>query len=158
MAVNVFFYPLIGYGIDKHSDGSDWKKYSLLSAGALIVALVTGVLYSWMHPEENTVFVGLLQNFTPLLACRIFGLFKTLCRQKETGVAKVLAALGSTAFGIYLTEDIIRNQVEKILVKTQMADYMNDFFVAVIFVVLTFLIGVCIIYTIKKLPVIRKLL
>ena len=158
VAVNVFFYPLIGYGIDKYSDGGDWKKYSLLSVGTLAAALVTGIVYSRMHPEETTVFAGLLQNFTPLLACGIFGLFKTLCRQKENGVAKVLTALGGATFGIYLTEDIIRNQVEKILVKTQMADYMNDFFVAVIFTVLTFGIGVCIIYPIKKLPVIRRLL
>lgn len=158
VAVNVFFYPLIGYGIDKYGDSGEWKKYSLISMGALGAALITGTVYNRMYPEGNIVFVRLLQNFTPLLACGIFGLFKTLCRQKETGLAKLLAALGGTAFGIYLTEDIIRNQVEKILVKTQVTDYMNDFFVAVVFVALTFLIGVCIIYPLKKLPIIRKLL
>ncbi len=153
-----FFYPLIGYAIDKYSTQADRKKYGVLAVGSLALIIIMGNIYRFVFPGHLDIFGELLQSFTPMLAAGIFGFVKTTCKQKENAFSKVLVAIGGTTFGVYLTEEIIRRQVDKIMVKMEPANYMNDFVVVVGYVLVVFVIGVCGVYVVKKVPGVKKLL
>ena len=52
----------------------------------------------------------------------------------------MISNIGQAVFGIYLIEDIVRNQIEKIINKLNLIERMNDFIVAILFVITTFFI------------------
>lgn len=155
---SAFFYPIIGYGIEKYSDESDRKKFIIILLNSLTITMLCGGIYKLMNPDDIDSFTNIMQILTPQLSVGIFGLLKTYYRKKNTKGSKVIMAISGTTFGIYLIEEIIRRQVEKILIKTQLANYINDFVVALIFVLLTFCSGMFIIYIAKKIPVIKRIL
>ncbi len=155
---SAFFYPLIGYGIDKYSEHSDFKKYGLLLLLSMTIMILIAIAHRHLYPEDTTAFTNVMQVLTPLLTTGIFGVAKNVCYPRNETLSKVIMTISGTTFGIYLTEDIIRNQVEKLLIKSQLLNYINDFLVAVIFTLSVFVIGVCIIFLVKKMPIINKFL
>ncbi len=66
---------------------------------------------------------------------------------------KVILAVGETTFGIYLTEDMIRNQIVKFIASI----HGNDFMIAVLYTLSSFAAGVALIFAMKKIPVLRRL-
>ena len=153
-----FFYPLIGYGIEKYSKRSNFKKYSLLLLLSMIILILIAIAHRHLYPEDITAFTNVMQVLTPLLSIGIFGIAKNVCQPANGTPPKMIMTVSGTTFGIYLTEDIIRNQIEKLLIKSQLINYTNDFLVAIIFTLSVFVIGVCIIFLFKKIPIINKLL
>lgn len=153
----LFFYPLMGYGVNKYGDKISSIFYLLLGSISLILVFALSVFYLKVHPEETGNFHSLLQVFTPLLCCGVFGSFKTLCKNSNNRISNIIIKIGSTVFGIYLIEDIVRNQFEKILLKTNINLYINDFLVAVLFTLFSFIASAIIIYLCKLLPLIKKL-
>lgn len=151
----IVFYPLLGYGLEKY--GKDMKlKWGILAiAFTTIVVTLLGVMYSKIYPESISGLTNLLQLGTPILAFGFFLSVKCVC--KETGT-KVVCALGSTVFGIYLIEDIVRNQLEKIIVKFNLTAVLNDFFVVVLFVLATFACSAVAIYILKLIPGVKKMI
>lgn len=70
----------------------------------------------------------------------------------------MITTIGSTVFGVYLVEDIVRNQVEKLFSLLNIDSLMNDFMSGLIFTIISFIISVSVIYVVKKLPYIKKIL
>lgn len=155
---SAFFYPLIGYGLEKYCDETDRKRFIMIFLNSLTITLLCGGVYKLMNPDDIDSFTNIMQVLTPQLSIGIFGLLKSCCHKKNTKGSNVIMAVSGTAFGIYLIEEIIRRQVEKILIKTQLSTYINDFLVAGIFTLSVFLIGVCIIFLLKKLPILKEFL
>lgn len=152
---NIIVYPLLGYGIDKY--GHEIKKayFFLISVTSLIFMVMAGAFYNGLHPGQYEGLSNVIQTFTPLISCGIFGTFKALCKNKES---KIICAVGSTIFGVYLIEDVVRNQIEKILIRTNLELYVNDFMVAMLFTLCAFFGSVIIVYICKKIPLINKVI
>ena len=115
-----------------------------------------GIIYSGIHPEHYAGLTNLIQLGTPALALGIFMMIKSMCK---AGCNKVVYALGSTVFGIYLIEDIVRNQLEKFIVKYNLVAKWNDFFVVTLFVLATFVcsaIGVYVVQLVWHIKRVKK--
>ncbi len=153
----IFFYPLMGYGMDKYCGKKNGIPFILLTVISWISIVFLSVIY--IKTGKGTVdnLDVFLQLFTPLLACGIFGTIKTLCKTNVGKFSSLVTCIGGTAFGIYLIEDMIRNQLEKIVVKVEPNAFINDFVVGVVFTLATFAVGALIIIIAKRIPIIKKL-
>lgn len=152
---NIIVYPLLGYGIDKY--GHEIKKayFFLISITSLIFMVMAGALYNELRPGQYEGLSTAIQTFTPIISCGIFGTFKALCKNKES---KIICAVGSTIFGVYLIEDVVRNQIEKILIRTNLELYINDFLVAIFFILGSFISSSILIYLFRKIKIIKKII
>ncbi|MCM1087902.1 MAG: acyltransferase [Muribaculaceae bacterium] len=157
----ILFYPLLGFGLDKGYDLFSHKHfgehkmmwYGLMVFFALLL-IVPISLFQLRNTNSYDDFVNLIQCFTPVITVGIFGFIKELDNHHHSEkVKRIVTIAGSTAFGIYLTEDMIRNQVIKFLVHVQ----TYDFVIAVLYTLLTFIAGVIVVYIVKKIPVLKKL-
>ncbi len=121
---SVFFYPLSGYWIDNASDSSYGKD-------------------------------ALKYGLTPIISFGIFGFIKSVDKRylHSAGLKRMILAAGDTVFGIYLTEDMIRNQIVKLIVHIR----ADDFVIAVLYTLSTFAAGVVFVFIMKKLPVLKRL-
>ncbi len=152
---NIIFYPLVGYGLEKYGSEIKVRYCVIATVAAEIMVVVLGIVYSKFYPENYGGLTNLIQMGTPVLACGIFLLVKLLCKERQN---KLIYALGSTVFGIYLIEDIVRNQFEKLIVKFDLTAMMNDFFVVVLFVFITFICSSVVIYIVKLIPFVKKII
>ncbi len=121
---SVFFYPLSGYWIDNASDSSYGKD-------------------------------ALKYGLTPIISFGIFGFIKSVDKRylHSAGLKRMILAAGDTVFGIYLTEDMIRNQIVKLIVHIR----VDDFVIAVLYTLSTFAAGAVFVFIMKKLPVLKRL-
>ena len=121
---SVFFYPLSGYWIDNASDSSYGKD-------------------------------ALKYGLTPIISFGIFGFIKSVDKRylHSAGLKRMILAAGDTVFGIYLTEDMIRNQIGKLIVHIR----VDDFVIAVLYTLSTFAAGAVFVFIMKKLPVLKRL-
>lgn len=121
---SVFFYPLSGYWIDNASDSSYGKD-------------------------------ALKYGLTPIISFGIFGFIKSVDKRylHSAGLKRMILAAGDTVFGIYLTEDMIRNQIVKLIVHIR----ADDFVIAVLYTLSTFAAGAVFVFIMKKLPVLKRL-
>lgn len=155
---SVFLYPLLGYWIDKaprHNDRKDALKYSLTAILPLCV-IVSACLIFEKNMDLNGDFMDAIQCLTPMISFGIFGLIKSMDagHRHSARLKKAVLAVGDTVFGIYLTEDMIRNQVFKLIVHI----HANDFILAVLYTLLTFILGVVFIAVMKKIPILKRLI
>ena len=140
---DVLFYPLLGYGLSKYCNQMK-KRYVLTTIIATeILFIVLGLVYKNIHPDDYNGLITLIQMGTPILTSGVFVFIKHLFIEKES---KWICEIGKTVFGIYLIEDIARNQFEKIITKFDLANKMNDFLVAVLFVAVTFVSSSMLVY------------
>lgn len=139
----IFIYPLLGYGIDKYGNEIATKYYALLSIFSLSCIVALTALYLKINSEQQTNLFDLLLAFTPLLCCGVFGTLKCVCKNNSN---VIISKIGSTVFGVYLIEDIIRNQYEKVLLKIHPEIYVNDFLVGILFTIVSLITSVLVIY------------
>ncbi len=154
---SVFLYPIVGYWIDHtpcHSYKKDAIKYGLTAILPLGVIVSASLVFAG-HTDFNDSFMDAIQCLTPIISFGIFGFIKSmdaghLCPARAK---KVILAVGETTFGIYLTEDMIRNQIVKFIASI----HGNDFMIAVLYTLSSFAAGVALIFAMKKIPVLRRL-
>lgn len=153
-----FLYPLLGYWIDHencqpHDRGA--LKYGLAALLPLCI-VITVSLVCLKRTDYSGDIMDLIQCFTMFIAFGIFGFVKRMDAGylHSMRLKKAVIAVGGTAFGIYLTEDMIRNQVIRFVV------YINakDFIIAILYTLFTFILGVAAILVMKKIPVLKKLI
>lgn len=151
----ILFYPLLGYGVEKYGEEikAKWGVLAIVVTEIIVVAI--GVIYSQVYPESSNNLTNLIQLGTPVLSFGIFLTVKYLSKGKSN---KLINALGSTVFGIYLIEDIVRNQFEKIIIRYDLTAYLNDFVVGVLFVFATFVCSAVVIYIVKLIPFVKKMI
>lgn len=153
---SVLIYPLLGFGLDREACLPKDKK--TLRYGLMVIfplCLITAVSLAYLrYTNSYEGFIDLIQCFTPIISVGFFGFIKRLDARyfHSVKLRKVITAVGSTTFGIYLMEDMIRNQIVKFVVHIN----TYDFIIAVLYTLLTFLSGVIIVLIIKKIPILRK--
>ena len=155
---STFLYQLMGYWIDRatcpeHDKGA--LKYGLTALIPLCIILFVSLIYL-KYTDNSGNIMDLIQCFTPFITLGVFGFVKRFdARYVHSRILqKVIIAVGSTAFGIYLTEDMIRNQVIKYVVYIN----ANDFMIAILYTLFTFILGVAVVLIMKKIPVLKKLI
>ena len=157
----ILVYPLLGFELDRGYDLFSRKHFGdhrMIGYGLMALFSLCFIIPISLLQLKNTNsyddFANLIQCLTPVIAVGIFGFIKELdsCHHSERG-QRIVTIAGSTAFGIYLTEDIIRNQVIKFLVHIQTYDFM----IAILYTLLTFIIGAIVVYILKKVPVLKNL-
>lgn len=117
---SVFLYPILGYWIDNALNsphGKDARKYGLAAILPLCVIVSVSLIYA-RDTDWNGDFMEAIQCFTPIVSFGIFGFIKCMVagHPHSARLKKAILAVGDTAFGIYLTEDMIRNQAIKFIV------------------------------------------
>ena len=154
---SVFLYPILGYWIDNALNsphGKDVRKYGLAAILPLCVIVPVSLIFA-RHTDWNGNLMEAIQCFTPIVSFGIFGFIKCVAARHSYSarLKKAILAVGDTAFGIYLTEDMIRNQVIKFIVYI----HANDFLIAALYTLSTFAAGVIFVSAMKKVPVLKRL-
>lgn len=150
----VFLYPLLGYWIDQKSCAAHSKdaiKYGLTALISLCIIVFASLIFA-----KTEDFMEAIQCLTPLISFGIFGFIKSVDAGHIYSARgeKIILAVGNTAFGIYLLEDMVRNQIIKFIVHIN----ANDFMIAILYTLLTFVSGVIVVSVIKKIPILKRLL
>lgn len=157
ITTDVFFYPFLGYYIEK-CDFKELctKKNMLIFFGMTIVALVTSTYFTvsctrmGIFTEE---YIGLFQMYIALF---VYVAAKMIGEKIEfgKGVAKVITEMGMCTFGIYLIHGLVYVAVD---------DYLNASGVAFSYPVafvragMVFVISLVIVWVCRKIPVIKNL-
>lgn len=158
----ILVYPLLGFGLDKgdyfflRNKFQDNKilKYGLMIFFPLCFIIPISLLQlRSTNSYEN--FTDSMQCLTPIIAVGIFGFIKEMDARffHSAKLKKTMTAVGGTTFGIYLIEDIIRNQIIKFIVHIN----LYDFVIAVLYTLLTFMAGVIVVYIMKKAPILKRM-
>ncbi len=157
---NIVVYPLLGFGIDKYGHQIQ-KKFYLISFIVPVILCTTGsAYYLHLYPDRMASLPTILQQFTHLVACGIFGLIrlsKSICNTSGTK-EKIISAIGGTVFGVYLIEDIVRKQVEKLFVACKLDNFPEMFVVGILFTIVSFAIASLIIYLVRLIPFVKKII
>lgn len=158
--VNILIYPLLGFGIDKYGYMIPKKFYFLSFVMPVAISTLGAKFYMLLFPDQIGVIGNILQQFTPLIACGLFGLAKLFVKDNFDNIIKtrIVTAISSTVFGVYLIEDIVRNQVDKLFAIFKLDNIPNDFVSGILFTLLSFVICVGVIYIIKLIPYVKKII
>lgn len=160
----VVIYPLLGYYMEYRVEDNKYNikgMFMWIGLMILVIALIVGMsLYRNLPYEEFTIYdKGLFTTgFTIILDAGLFYIAKLLFKDRKVpkGLAFILTALGSTVFGVYLTENIVRDYTVGIY--DYLANTIGRFPAAWIWCLLVFFIGAVIIYIIKLIPGVKKIL
>ncbi len=155
---DIIFYPLTGYFLANKIQDSrlrflqDKRITGALFAGVLALTVLPAGFYfkaNGTYTEDfHTVLVWLLASLLFLFVKEI---------KVGNGLAqKIILAMGSCAFGVYLIEDVVRNQLQDMV--PFLSSYMNPLLACILFVAASTLTAMLVIYFVKKLPYIKKLL
>lgn len=160
----VVIYPLLGYYMENRVDEDKYNLRGALIFIALMIAVLILIVINTFtrnlpYEQFTTYDKGLfVTGFTIILDAGVFYIAKLMFKGRT--VPKVLAfiimALGSTVFGVFLIEDIIRTRT--LAMYDAMVPYLGHFAAAWVWCLLVMLIGVVIIYVIKLIPGVKKLL
>lgn len=120
----IIFYPLAGYYFVNVFTIKNRKKYVLSALGGLCCSVLAGnLLEVWHYRYKGSYSTTVISILTPIITICLFILIRALAEgldsQKKAG--KIITVLGGTAFGVYLIEDPIRNQIEPLCL------YLNRF-------------------------------
>ncbi len=152
---DIIFYPLVGYFLVQEDIRGFWKKKS--TAGLLLIGMLAFVtVLADRYYKKNGTYVD---DFHTMMAWALAILLFLLIKHttiKSAAAQKVFLSLGSCAFGVYLIEDVARNQLQGIVFL--FARFMNPFLACLFFVVITTLAAMALIYVVRKLPYVDRLL
>ncbi len=154
---DIIFYPLIGYFLMNVPEQDEYKFLNgkILSASLLAflaLAVFQARIYFLHHGtySENfhSLYVWILAMLTVLLIKKI--------KVKTPVIQRIICAMGSCVFGVYLIEDVVRNQVQRIV--PFISPFLGKFWAGMVFTLLSVLVSMSIIYLVKKIPVISKII
>ncbi len=160
----IVIYPLLGYYMEHRVEEERYNAKGMLKwIGLMILVLaliVVMTLYRNMPYEEFTTYdKGLFTTgFTLILDVGLFYIAKLLFKGRKVpkGVSFIITALGSTVFGVYLTENMIRTKT--VGVYDFLAEHIGRFPAAWVWCLFVFLVTAIIIYVVKLIPGVKKIL
>lgn len=158
LTTDILLYPLLGYYLE-HSDITKYtvkakNKFILLSfMGIMIIVnvLLAKINYS-MTMQWSDDFLTI---FTAPYAIVIFMLFKGINITNDK-ISKLIVILGGNVFGVYLIEDVVRNIVEFRLGWNYAIP--SPFISSLLFTLVCEVIGLFIIYVVRKIPLVSRLI
>ena len=143
------FYPLAGYYLFHHGQNLQKQRslWLLCLCSSVILSVVTGIfLRRAGHPEISFALV-------PAAAVSLFLL---ICGMDITRGTALLKELGSSTFGIYLIEDIVRNRLEGMI--TPLSGVIGAIPAVLCFVLAVFAVSALAVGIGKRIPGIRYFL
>lgn len=154
-------YMFLGYFIEHKLQKSD---FSLRNMTLALAGSAVGIFLSlWMVVKPNinggeyaTEMIPILSMF---LACMIFYLLRGISfgfTDMNVRIEKLIMTIGSCVFGVYLIEDYLRAIVAWMYGRHGI--YIDDVNSCVLSTTIVILVGIPIIYFLKKLPILKKLL
>lgn len=154
--VDIIFYSLIDYFLMNILEQNECRYLNTKGlAGLLMVFLALAVFqanhffkyYERYVDDFHTVYVWILAALVVLLVKKI----------KITGtvVQKMICAMGSCVFGVYLIEDVVRNQVQRMV--PVITPFLGRFWAGIVFTLLSVLISMLAIYLVRKIPWVKKI-
>lgn len=160
----VVIYPLLGYYMEHRMTKEQYTLKGALIFIGLMIAVIVFIVVSTLHRnlpyEQFTEYdKGLyVTGFTAVLDAGVFYIMKIIFKDRTAPKALeiIITALGSTVFGVYLIEGLIRSKT--VALYDAMVPYIGRFPSSWVWSVLVFLIGAIIIYLLKLIPGVKKLL
>ena len=163
ISVNYLLYPILGYYLEHKvsRDRYNWKMLLILTGcSVLILAALTVLanlrctsLQSWK--EEDIPYYGcfeFLPTATVFIAAKMF-FIRFPAKQRAQ---KVLSAIAGTTFGLYLFESIFRTESGFIL--TAMKTVIHPYIACWLWMLIVWMIGGGIIFLIRLIPGVKKLI
>ena len=151
------FYPLMGYYLDCMELGErkgGWRMaYCCL---ATMVLLVFNVIIVTVYYQTNGQYSEALNTVMGwMVTLLVFMCFKEI-RLSDQRVRKFWTQLGECTFGLYLIEDVVRNQIEKMM--PWIRPVCGPMTACLIFVLLSTVTGLVVIWLVRRLPYVKKLI
>lgn len=151
------FYPLMGYylgGIESEENaGRNRTVYNCLAAGGLLVLNVVIVI---MYHQRSGLYSEVLNTVTGwMITLLVFLSFKEI-RIKGERARKFWITLGDCTFGLYVIEDVVRNQIEKLM--QWIRPVCGPMTACLLFVLMSTVVGLAVIWLVRKLPYVNKLI
>lgn len=154
-------YMFLGYFIERELNEEHFKLKNklLVSAGAFMAIAIS----FWMIVRTYIQGEGFATEHIPMLsmplACAIFYLIKGKSLRLKNGNEKLqnwILQLGNCVFGVYLIEDYLRAAL--VLVCEKCNFYLGNLIVCIISTFGVIIVGISIVYILRKIPILRKLL
>lgn len=161
--VNILYF-ISGYYFDNFIKPEELNKKSLwkwITAGVISI-LITGLITQYKINVTGIMDVESVQEFYNCLICiptfAIFYAFRYIFTANKISnyIEKIIEIFGSAAFGIMLIEHILRHYL--IIVYNKLFPIIKSLPACLVYVLCVYLVGVIIIYMLKKIPVIKKLI
>ena len=159
--IQYFFYPLIGHYIhneisEKYTDKKHITIYVILSILSLVItALLTTYrctyLNDYIEASAQYFFNSLI--FIPTITT--FIIFKKYLN-KETKIYNIIRTLSSCTFGVMLLEHILRKTTKEVYYI--LLPFLNSFLSCIIWILFTYIVTTLIVFILKKISLINKLL
>ncbi len=155
---DIIFYPLIGYylaNVVEMEKSGIWVKKRV--TGPVLVGVLTCVtLLAHVYFESQGQYTEVFHSVATWILAMVFFVFAKGIQLKSELWQKIIVAIGSCTFGVYLIEDVVRNQFEFLV--PVLSGYIGEFFACIVFVLASVLTGTVAIYIVKKIPCVKKLI
>ena len=161
ITTNYVFYPLFGYYIDQRMPETSFTVKKVLAASAISVMAICICCFmthykctltgDWDEWKCQTFFNTLI--FLPTITV-YYGAKLFFQRHKiSPRLQKMIVTVSETTFGIFLFEKILRN--ETLPVFTFLKPYLHTMPACLIWILCACVLGSCLIFVLKKIPVIK---
>lgn len=155
---DIIFYPLIGYFAANKIQESRlaFLCKRKISSILLLVFWALTTLLAGVYFKMNSTYIEDFHRISVwILAILLFLLIRGI-KLNSVFVRKLVIAAGSCTFGVYLIEDVVRNRLQG--TADFLSPYIGSFWACMVFVLLVFIIASLVIYLVKKIPFVAKLL
>lgn len=152
MLDQVIFYPLTGYYFVNIYEIKNRKKNALWALAGLGASVLAGNLFElWHYRYRGGYSTTVIFILTPFIAICLFVFVKALAEKTDPQkrAAKIIAVLGGTAFGVYLIEDPVRNQVVPLCL--HLNQYIPPLVSGILFALVSTLFSMLLIYLVNLL-------
>lgn len=155
-----FFYPLLGFWIDRNIN---IEFYSKKKIGTMLVSSVICILFSilcstlyYSQKNENLFYSSMFTFWTASVVFLLVKyIFTVLLRGKCDYFKKGICFLGSLTFGIYLMDQMLKHLIYPIFEIT-LSSYFSTFAVSVLWCVCSMVVCGTLTIGVKKIPMIGK--
>ena len=156
---NVFF-ALIGYFFEYGYDSAKNKKsLIILNLLSLVVILFTCFMTYYQAKKGETNLHQLeyfFDSFICIPSITVYVLMKHFSKKiKNERIIKIISVIGSSVFGVYLIEKIVRSAVDNVYYL--FLPYLGSFISSFIWCAAVFCVSLMIIIPIKHIPIISKI-
>lgn len=158
---DLLVYPALGYYLSKKSKPS-WKQLAVLWALSLLCVVYTCLMTQYKIDVVRQLSEARVGTFFKTLICipavTVFLTFRKLFEDVDfhPGVEKLILSMGSCVFGIYLLEQIGRS----VFYDTGMflVDHLPNFVATLIYCVIVLLGTYLVVFVLKKIPGLKRLI
>ncbi len=159
----VFFYPLLGYYLDKVLDLKDNKGLQMLVMGAFTVIMIASSM--WLTYRRG-IYSGLNEaatcHCTPLINAWIFLGIKKLTEKRNVSpkTKKILIHVSQSVFGIYLLHGLVDIRIRQHIdiVGILQGLHFNHMIAILAYCWVVFGVTGIISYVLRKMPLLKKIL